>query len=170
MISLNSYGIPFTKSIKRLAISDLRVHLPPYQHSVDFILPIGTDILSAFDGVVIEKQMTSKVGGVDKKLKEIKYVNYMVIKHVNEEYSLYGHLQYRSSSLSIGDNVSKGLKIAKSGLSGLMNVPHVHFHVYKIDNQGEDYSIPIRFDSRVQIYYPNRESNSLYKLLKSYNM
>lgn len=72
--------------------------------------------------------------------------NTVMIKHDDNEdgiYARYDHLRYNSVKLTVGEHVSKGQVIAKSGNSGESDSPHLHFEVYNI----EETSLPIRFSN-----------------------
>ncbi len=56
--------------------------------------------------------------------------NYVVIKHQEGIYSLYGHLQQNSSlHLKIGDKIKQGQRIGAIGVSGSSFIPHLHFEI-----------------------------------------
>lgn len=56
--------------------------------------------------------------------------NYVVIKHQEGIYSLYGHLQQNSSlHLKIGDRIKQGQRIGAIGVSGSSFIPHLHFEI-----------------------------------------
>lgn len=58
------------------------------------------------------------------------YGNYVVIKHHENVYSMYGHLKNESSAaFKIGDKIKKGQKIGSIGTSGSSFFPHLHFEV-----------------------------------------
>ncbi|MGH2664214.1 M23 family metallopeptidase [Flavobacterium sp.] len=58
------------------------------------------------------------------------YGNYVVIKHGNEVYSMYGHLKNQSSThFKIGDKIKKGQLIGLIGTSGSSFFPHLHFEI-----------------------------------------
>lgn len=58
------------------------------------------------------------------------YGNYIVIKHGDNLYSLYGHLKNQSSAtFKVGDKIKKGQKIGAIGTSGSSFFPHLHFEI-----------------------------------------
>lgn len=88
-------------------------------NGVDFGAPIGTTVKASLAGeVILAKKDGSYNGG---------YGNYIVIKHSNGTQTLYAHLS--SVSVSVGDSVSTGEVIAKSGNTGRSTGPHLHFEV-----------------------------------------
>jgi len=93
-------------------------------NGVDFGAPVGTTVKAAMSGeVIIAKKDGAYNGG---------YGNYIVIKHSNGTQTLYAHLS--SVSVSIGDAVSAGEVIAKSGNTGRSTGPHLHFEVRGANN------------------------------------
>lgn len=88
---------------------------------VDFDPGAGTPIHAIADGVVTEVGNPSGEYGV-----------YVVIRHDVDGatvYSLYGHMQYGSLGLGVGDSVSIGQVIGAVGSSGLSTGPHLHFEI-----------------------------------------
>ena len=60
--------------------------------------------------------------------------NYIVIRHLGDEYSCYAHLKQGSARVKRGDAVKKGQVIGNVGQSGNSTEPHLHFQV----NDGPD--------------------------------
>lgn len=104
----------------------------------------GTDVLAVADGEITAIESNKK----DDKTFDIPslkenpltlYGNYIVIKHGENLYSMYGHLKNQSAiGLKVGDKVKKGQKIASIGTSGSSFFPHLHFEVRNsINHQAE---------------------------------
>ena len=87
-------------------------------NAVDFGAAIGTTVEASAAGTVIIAKGSGYNGG---------YGNYIVINHTDGSQTLYGHLS--SLSVSVGDTVSQGQTIAKSGNSGKSTGPHLHFKI-----------------------------------------
>jgi murein DD-endopeptidase MepM/ murein hydrolase activator NlpD len=87
-------------------------------NSVDFGAPVGTPVLASASGKVIVAKPQGYNGG---------YGHYVVIEHDNGTQTLYAHLS--SVSVTVGDEVTKGEKIALSGNTGRSTGPHLHFEV-----------------------------------------
>ena len=83
----------------------------------DISCPDGTDIYASNNGTVLKAEKDSSYG------------YYVLLDHGGGIYTLYAHC----SSLLVkpGDNVKKGDVIAKSGHSGNVTGPHLHFEVRK---------------------------------------
>jgi murein DD-endopeptidase MepM/ murein hydrolase activator NlpD len=98
------------------------------KHSIngtDISAPCGSEVYSANSGVVIESSDGWNSG----------YGNYIIIKHQNGSYSLYGHLSLRL--VEIGDEVEKGELIGYVGNTGYTIGPtgcHLHFEIRGASN------------------------------------
>lgn len=75
----------------------------------------GSNVVAADGGTVIKASYQSGYG------------NYIVISHGDGVTTLYGHLS--KSLVKVGDGVKKGDLIAKSGSTGLVSGPNMHFEV-----------------------------------------
>ena len=82
---------------------------------IDIANSIGTPILAASDGVVIDVGPT---GG---------YGNWVKLRHNDGTVTLYGHLS--AWNVEIGQRVWAGDQIAKMGNTGNSTGPHLHFEV-----------------------------------------
>ena len=94
----------------------------------------GGDILDVADGT-IESIVTTKaenrefdMGALQNDKMEL-FGNYVIIKHANNLYSIYGHMKQASSKLKAGDKVAQGQKIGEMGASGSAFMPHLHFEM-----------------------------------------
>jgi murein DD-endopeptidase MepM/ murein hydrolase activator NlpD len=119
-------------------------HNGPYKGSVDFAVPLGTIVYAAADGVVTRVRNDSKKHGTTIDFGHD--VNYVTIEHSNNEISEYLHLAKGSALVKAGDDVTSGQPIAKTGLSGWLFAPHLHFMVYKKIVKPEDFQcLDVRF-------------------------
>lgn len=84
---------------------------------VDFELPMGSHILAAGSGQVIEAGWDAQYGKT------------LVIKHEDGHHSRYAHAD--ELLVKQGDLVQRGQLIAKSGNTGRSTGPHLHFEVMK---------------------------------------
>ncbi|MDA1918303.1 M23 family metallopeptidase [Bacillus cereus group sp. BcHK140] len=75
-------------------------------------------ILSAGDGVVL--QARSGVGG---------FGTWIVIKHKDDLYTIYGHMHPNTLKVKTGDTVKRGQHIANMGMQGQSTGVHLHFEV-----------------------------------------
>ncbi|MBR9702075.1 M23 family metallopeptidase [Candidatus Pacearchaeota archaeon] len=147
MKSKNEYSLPFGKDTLTVSISDPKVHYSTWGHAVDFLLQYDVPILAVAKGKVVNVKNDSDVGGDDEKFADIKYQNYITIKHENEEYSQYVHIAYEGSLVKEGDMVEEGQPIAKGiGMIGYTTSPHLHFMVFIVkDNEDGFESLEINW-------------------------
>ena len=86
----------------------------------DYPCPIGTPVYASLDGIVINTNPGSDYGKT------------VEIDHGNGYQTLYGHLS--EVVVSVGAAVTKGQLIAKSGDTGKVTGPHLHYEVRKGKN------------------------------------
>lgn len=87
-----------------------------YHSGVDFPVPVGTSVYAAADGEVIDVQYLT-----------YSYGYYIRIDHGNGLSTLYAHNS--QILVSVGQKVTRGQTIAKSGNTGNSTGPHCHFEV-----------------------------------------
>lgn len=76
--------------------------------------------------------------------------NYVMIKHVNKEYSLIAHFKQNSIVVSKGEEVKQGQLIGLCGNSGNSSEAHIHFQVMAKRELSKCKSICIRFNNDVE--------------------
>ncbi|MFI6348477.1 transglycosylase family protein [Streptomyces sp. NPDC050560] len=86
-----------------------------YHTGVDFLVPTGTTVKSMAAGKVV----AAGWGG--------SYGYQVVVRHADGKYSQYGHLS--AISVKIGQSVVEGQRLARSGATGNVTGPHLHFEV-----------------------------------------
>ncbi|MGY9070915.1 M23 family metallopeptidase [Streptomyces sp. CAS3] len=86
-----------------------------YHTGVDFLVPTGTAVHAAETGEVV----AAGWGG--------SYGYQVVIRHADGHYTQYGHLS--AISVRVGQRVAAGARIARSGATGNVTGPHLHFEV-----------------------------------------
>ena len=87
-----------------------------YHGGVDFPCPSGTSVCAAASGTVIAAKNLN-----------YSYGHYLIVDHGNGLSTLYAH--NTTLLVGVGDHVSKGQVIARSGSTGNSTGPHVHFEV-----------------------------------------
>ncbi|WP_218599604.1 M23 family metallopeptidase [Polaribacter sp. NJDZ03] len=124
------YNLPFKKG-KKFKVSQGYNGTITHQkkNALDFLMPIGTDIYAAREGVVIKVVDHNTKTCVTKGCLE--FNNYILIYHLDGTFSDYVHIDTNSASVKPGDKVAKGQLIAKSGNIGWSTGPHLHFEVFK---------------------------------------
>lgn len=86
-----------------------------YHTGVDFEVPTGTSVHAAGAGRVVDAGW----GGA--------YGYQVVIRHADGRYTQYGHLS--AISVRAGQTVTAGQRIGRSGATGNVTGPHLHFEV-----------------------------------------
>ncbi|MFJ4734177.1 transglycosylase family protein [Streptomyces sp. NPDC088770] len=86
-----------------------------YHTGVDFEVPTGTSVKAAAAGRVV----SAGWGGA--------YGYQVVIRHADGHYTQYGHLS--AISVRVGQTVAVGRGIGRSGATGNVTGPHLHFEV-----------------------------------------
>jgi murein DD-endopeptidase MepM/ murein hydrolase activator NlpD len=89
---------------------------------IDLAGPLGSPIVAAGDGVVVEAGPTAGFG------------HWILIQHDNGDVSLYGHMY--SVLVTKGEHVTAGQHIADIGSDGQSTGPHLHFGVMRGDEKG----------------------------------
>ncbi|WP_433265641.1 M23 family metallopeptidase [Actinosynnema sp. CS-041913] len=90
-------------------------------YGIDIAGPIGTPILSAADGVVIEAGSASGFG------------LWVKVEHSDGTVTVYGHVD--TYSVRKGQVVQAGEQIARMGNRGFSTGPHLHFEVWNPDGK-----------------------------------
>jgi len=93
-----------------------------WHNGLDFAAPIGTPVLAAEKGVIVE------VWDQDKYCYRGAYGKFVVIEHENNLTTLYAHLSL--ATIKKGDYVSRGDIIGYVGNTGYSTGPHLHLTVY----------------------------------------
>jgi len=86
----------------------------------DYPCPVGTPVVAAMDGIVFNDNPGDEYGKT------------VQIDHGNGFQTLYGHLS--EVSVAVGANVKRGQVIGRSGDTGNVTGPHLHFEVRKGKN------------------------------------
>lgn len=94
------------------------------QFAYDFEMPIGSSVTAARAGKVIyaEGKHTDDQHRLDQ-------ANGVFIDHGDGSFAKYGHFTHQGALVSVGQTVTAGQEIGKSGNSGLSKAPHLHFAV-----------------------------------------
>lgn len=131
--SRNFYIKPFPKTTRITGVVlDGPAHKGPYRGAIDFVMQLGTPVLAPFDGKVIEVvDLNEKYGPSEEFINDL---NYITIQHQNGDFSQVAHLAKGSSKVKKGDTVTAGQQVATTGNSGWMTEPHLHFFVFRLEN------------------------------------
>lgn len=97
-------------------------------YAIDFALLLGTPVMAARNGIVMEViDGNPDLGG--SKASDLDNANLIRIVHDDDSMAVYGHLLEGSVTVKPGQWVAAGTVIAQSGNSGFSHGPHLHFAV-----------------------------------------
>ncbi len=99
-----------------------RLYTTGTHNGVDFRATVGTPVLSAASGVVVD------TGDTDLTCRGASYGRWVLIRHNNGLSTLYGHLEL--IRVGRGEQVVPGQTIGYSGNTGYSTGPHLHFTVF----------------------------------------
>lgn len=112
------------------------------ENAVDWTVPVGTIVCAARAGRVVGVKQDSTIGGPDRKWRP--YANYVLIKHDDGTFADYVHLDPDSAMVKIGEEVTTGQPIARSGKTGFTSSPHLHFSVFQTVDGKTKLTLPFR--------------------------
>jgi murein DD-endopeptidase MepM/ murein hydrolase activator NlpD len=122
--------------------NDVTHNEPSSQYAVDIVMPIGTPILAARAGRVMD--MEDDFHGAAQQKHFLARSNQIRVLHDDGSMAVYAHLQADSLRVREGVKISRGQWIASSGNTGFSNGPHLHF-VIQINAGMTLESVPFRF-------------------------
>jgi murein DD-endopeptidase MepM/ murein hydrolase activator NlpD len=124
------YRLPFRDG-QKIMIGQIRggritTHTgPDSEYAIDFDVPIGTPILAARKGVVVDIDQDYTEGGNDSRFK----ANHVLILQEDGTLAVYSHLAHNGAAVTMGQVVEAGTLIGTSGNTGYSSGPHLHFAV-----------------------------------------
>ena len=130
-----AYGGPLTTHTDRSS-----------QYAIDFSMPLGTTVLAARSGTVVNLEDSFGVGAIDKVYAD--KANFVDVLHNDGTIATYAHLAEHGVKVRLGQMVSVGEKLGISGSSGFSSGPHLHFVVWRPEKgwKGlEQVSLPVDF-------------------------
>ncbi len=101
---------------------------PQNRYAVDFAADIGTPVLAAREGVVMQVESDFDKAGLNRE----RYggrANFIRILHDDGTMALYAHLRSEGVLVRVGQRVRAGQQIGLSGNTGFTTGPHLHFAV-----------------------------------------
>lgn len=90
--------------------------------------------------VALENNNEDNIPGV-----RVGTANYIIIDHLNGEFSYMGHFKQHSIVVSVGDTVVKGQEVGKVGNSGRSTEPHLHYHMQTTSEGSTGLGLPTQF-------------------------
>lgn len=120
-------------------------HQGASRFAIDFDVPVGTPVYAARAGRVIDAKESSDKGGPTEDF--ARYANYVVVLHDDGTTGEYYHLKLNGVAVAIGQQVNTGDLLGYSGETGFASLPHLHFGVYRINNDGKFQSVKFQFAS-----------------------
>jgi murein DD-endopeptidase MepM/ murein hydrolase activator NlpD len=143
------YALPFKPGTSRRVIQGYEgrlSHRDIDRYAVDFAMPEGTLVCAARDGVVVDLKESMDAAGTDEK--ESPPPNFVSILHSDGTIGEYLHLQRGGVLVHIGQRVTAGTPIARSGNTGYSSRPHLHFGVYSAVDATHVESHKVTFTTR----------------------
>ncbi len=139
-----SYRIPFGGSEPRTLTQGANgrfTHKGPAAWSFDFEMPVGTPILAARGGRVVEKTDGYTKSGISEEF--LDRANAITVLHDDGTFGTYAHLD-PGVGVREGMRMSVGELLGFSGDTGFSTGPHLHFSVWSASWTGGK-TLPIRF-------------------------
>jgi murein DD-endopeptidase MepM/ murein hydrolase activator NlpD len=145
------YSLPYEKGKSYLLIQGSNSKFSHRSEiALDFKMKKGTPVCAMRDGIVWEVKEDSDQGGLKRKYYAL--ANYILIRHSDNSFAWYFHLQKNGALAVVGDAVKTGQIIGRSGNSGYSAFPHLHVEVV-IHKAGHYKQIPMRFRIRNGDHY-----------------
>jgi murein DD-endopeptidase MepM/ murein hydrolase activator NlpD len=133
------YLLPYATGTRSLCVqgnNGVVSHNGGGEFAYDFLMPTGTSIHAAREGVVIAvRDDSDRIASGDAKDN-----NYVRVRHSDGTVGSYLHLEEGGALVKVGQTVRQGEVLARSGWTGRAALPHLHFHVRSRGRQ-----IPITF-------------------------
>lgn len=116
---------------------------PSARYAVDIVMPEGTPVVAARDGVVMDVERDFYRGGTDRE-RHGPRANHVRVRHSDGTMAIYAHLQLESVVVHPGETVLAGDRLGYSGSTGYATGPHLHFAVQRNAGMRVE-SVPFRF-------------------------
>lgn len=115
---------------------------PQNRYAIDFAADIGTPVLAARGGIVMQVESDFDKAGLNLE-KFGGRANFVRILHDDGTMGLYAHLKPEGVTVRVGQRVATGQQIGLSGNTGFTTGPHLHFAV-QVNRGMRLLSIPFR--------------------------
>lgn len=132
------------KGIARITQGNRAPHIPSYSHydhgnwdntyAIDVALPVGSDVLAPADGLVTwYDDDPSGSGGKE-----------LAIEHIGQTGKRFTTVYLHLNEIIIKSGaVTRGQTVAKSGDTGIVSGPHLHFHIWSEVEPRDSHTLPI---------------------------
>jgi len=118
--------------------------------AIDFMMEIGTPVVAAREGVVIQTVEKYSRGGTSEEFRN--KANQVYIEHGDGTFGEYAHLKQNGVLVNVGTYVQKGQVIGISGNTGFSSGPHLHFSVSKVVAEDSTMSLPVKIRTEEGIF------------------
>lgn len=123
----------------------------PFEYSVDWEMPEGTEVLAARAGQVVGFRADQLGGGTSAYYRD--RANFVIVEHGDGTLAEYVHLRPGGVAARLGQRVEPGDLLGYSGNTGFSSRPHLHVRIYFLDAAGEPRGLPVRWDVH-ELYDP----------------
>ena len=108
-----------------------------------------TNVIATKDGIVVYSSLSANINCEDNGdgVCNNGYGNYVIIEHIDGNYSLYAHLSKGTVTVEVGESVKQGQVVGKVGHSGRSSGPHLHFEIRVGSNDSTSTQDPLNFIS-----------------------
>lgn len=114
-------------------------HFGDARFSYDILMGIGSPIVAARAGTVVQVETTLKDGN------GCPNANRVFIQHEDGSVGRYFHFTLNGPTVVLGQDVQQGDVIGSSGNTGCSTTPHLHFDVVK--KLGSEKTLPVTFSN-----------------------
>lgn len=140
------YSIPFEKGFSVLvtqAFFGKFSHKDAQAYAVDFLVPEGTPVHAAREGVVTEIVQDFTEHGLDPSFGP--KANFIRVQHPDHSSGLYLHLRPQGAAVRLGQELADGDLLGYSGFTGYATEPHLHFEVKRPKSGRASETLPFSF-------------------------
>jgi murein DD-endopeptidase MepM/ murein hydrolase activator NlpD len=128
-------------------------------HAVDFDMPIGTPVLAARAGLVVDTEGDFRAVGLSTEAGG----NYVLVQHDDDTVAEYFHLKTDGIKVLPGMQVEVGDLLGYSGNTGCSGGPHLHLMVFRAVDGTKRESLPMLFRVAGSSHSISLETNNTYE-------